>query len=212
MRCLACIRYRVGDPTNSFILGQDVMRLQHVVQHERQAGHKDAMFKMPSRANLAQQLTLSVSNQISIEQEAILALIGSAYWLALMEFNNVKVWEPAKLGSTTGLVYAQKLLLSCYKYGYVKMWVALKRDQQPAAAAPRRQQHRLQRIRHRHQAAPAPGELAVYPAAAPAPRPPSVASGATVAAGRRHGATGSPSDSLPLVPTQVQDIDKYYIM
>jgi hypothetical protein len=37
------------DPTNSFTLGQDVMRLQHVVQHEGQAGHKDAMFKMTRR-------------------------------------------------------------------------------------------------------------------------------------------------------------------
>jgi hypothetical protein len=92
MRCLACIRYRDGDPTNSFILWQYVMRLQHVVQNERQAGHKDAMFKMTSRANLAQQLTLSVSNQTSIEQEAIIVLISSAYWLTLMEFNNVKVW------------------------------------------------------------------------------------------------------------------------
>jgi hypothetical protein len=95
MRCLACIRCRVEDPKKSVILEQDVMRLQHVVQHVRQAVHKDAMFKMTSRANLAQQLTLSVSNQISIEQEAILALINSAFWLArilLMESNNVKVW------------------------------------------------------------------------------------------------------------------------
>jgi hypothetical protein len=64
------------------------------------------MLKMTSRANLAHHFTLSVSNQISIEQEGILALIGSAYRLAhemvanrkldslfsLMEFNNVKVW------------------------------------------------------------------------------------------------------------------------
>jgi hypothetical protein len=31
MRCLACIRYRVGDPNNSFALWQDVMRFQHLV-------------------------------------------------------------------------------------------------------------------------------------------------------------------------------------
>jgi hypothetical protein len=35
-------------------------------------------------------------------------------------------------GSTTGLVYSQKLLLP--DYGCAKMWVALKRDQQPAAS------------------------------------------------------------------------------
>jgi hypothetical protein len=50
------------------------------------------MFNVTSLSNLAQQLTLSVSNQISIEQEAILALISRAYWLALMEFNKVKAW------------------------------------------------------------------------------------------------------------------------
>jgi hypothetical protein len=63
------------------------------------------MFKMSSRANLAHHFSLSVSNQISIEQEGSLALISSAHgsrtrWWptasrlpsSLMEFNNGKVW------------------------------------------------------------------------------------------------------------------------
>jgi hypothetical protein len=45
---------------------------------EGQEGHKDAMFKMTNRASLAQQLTLSVSNQNLIEQMGILAVISSA--------------------------------------------------------------------------------------------------------------------------------------
>jgi hypothetical protein len=59
-----------------------MMLLQHVVQHEGQAGQKHAMFKITNQANLAHHFTLSVSNQISIAQEGILALISSAYWLA----------------------------------------------------------------------------------------------------------------------------------
>jgi hypothetical protein len=144
----------IGDPTTSFIIGQDVMRLQHAVQHEGQAGHddKDAMFKMTSRANLAQQLTLSVSNQISIEQEGIIALISSANWLAhemvasrkldslssLMKFTrnsttsrcgNRSSWVRPDDHGPHVLAEAAPVLV---QYGCAKMWVALKRDQQPA--------------------------------------------------------------------------------
>jgi hypothetical protein len=61
-------------------------------------------------------------------------------------------------------VYSQKLLLS--DYGRAKMWVALKRDDAISsllllAAAPWRRP--AQAAAHRHQAAPAPGELAVSP-------------------------------------------------
>lgn len=119
-----------------------------------------------------------------------------------------KVRYPVELGSTEGLVYSQKLLPS--DYGCDKMWVALKRDQQSAAAQRRVQQQPSADQRAEGPAAPPPRPdptADVPPLPAPAsrlaaasstalPRPPSNAHGAAAAAGLRHAAAAARSAQL----------------
>jgi hypothetical protein len=44
-----------------------------------------------------------------------------------------RVWYPDEPGSTTGMLYLQQLLEADYAYGPDRVWLALKREEQPAA-------------------------------------------------------------------------------
>jgi hypothetical protein len=196
MTCIACIRYRVGDPENQMPERKAIVLAKSNIKiaHKFSTG-------APRRAALRAPLPRSHAARAGNSARPTARMV--ARQLQGQDAQRGGVQGAVELGSTEGLVYSQKLLPS--DYGCDKMWVALKRDQQSAAAQRRVQQPSAdQRAEGPAALPPRPDPTAdVPPLPAPASRPaaaasstalprlPSNAHGAAAAAGLRHAAAAA---------------------